>query len=60
MRLISSSRLLGSELSPAKAAKNSPVKPTEPTVIVALPVIFFAQPAKLRSDPSNSGSQKRR
>ena len=39
---------------------NSPVRPTEPTVIPTLPVSFLAQPAKLRSLPSNSGSQKRR
>ena len=39
---------------------NSPVKPTEPTVMVGRPVSFLAQPAKLRSLPSNSGSQNRR
>ncbi len=39
---------------------NSPVSPTEPTVMVGLPVSFLAQPAKFRSEPSNSGSQNRR
>lgn len=38
--------------------------PTDPTLIVATPVSFFAQPAKLSpASPStlgNSGSQKRR
>ena len=39
---------------------NSPESPTEPTVIVGLPVNLFAQPAKFRSEPSNSGCQNRR
>ena len=39
---------------------NSPLNPTELTVMVGRPVSFLAQPAKLRSEPSNSGSQNRR
>ena len=40
----------------------SSFSPTEPTVIVGKPEIFFVQPARLRSEPvsGNSGSQKRR
>ena len=49
-----------SELSPPMPATNSPVRPTDPTVIVGKPVSFFVQPAKFKSEPSNSGSQKRR
>jgi hypothetical protein len=50
----------GLEASPPYEAMNSPLRPTEPTVIEVLPVSFLAQPAKLRSEPSNSGSQNRR
>ncbi len=49
---------------PLKSLLPSPVKslskPTLPTVITGLFVNFLVQPAKLRSDPSNSGNQKRR
>ncbi len=48
------------EPSPLKEPMNSPDRPTEPTVMVGLPVSFFTQPAKLSAEPSNSGSQKRR
>ena len=51
---------VASELSPPKEAMNSPDRLTLPTVMPGLPVSFFVQPARLRSDPSNSGSQKRR
>ncbi len=46
-----------------KAPMNSPDRPTDPTVIVGLPVSFLAQPAKFKSELStsgNSGSQNRR
>ncbi len=43
--------------SPWKALSKSPSRPTEPTVMVVLPVSFLVQPARLRSEPSNSGSQ---
>lgn len=43
--------------SPAKPRRKSPSRPTEPTVMVVLPVSFFVQPARLRSEPSNSGIQ---
>ena len=42
----SSSKELGVEVSPWKAAKKSPESPIEPTVIVDLPVSFLAHPAK--------------
>lgn len=45
------------ELSPWKALKKSPSRPTEPTVTVGLPLIFFTHPARFRSESSNSGSQ---
>jgi len=38
----------------------SPDSATLPTVTVGLPVSFLVQPARFRSEPSNSGSQKRR
>ena len=42
-------------------SKNAEVdRPIFPTVIVWLWLIFFVQPARLRSEPSNSGTQKRR
>ncbi len=43
--------------SPAKARRKSPSRPTEPTVMVGLPVSFLVQPARFRSESSNSGSQ---
>ncbi len=35
--------------------KSPPFKPTDPTVIDGLPVSFLLQPARLSSEPSNSG-----
>jgi len=57
MRSRRSSMPLTGEPSPAKALMKSPSRPTEPTVMVGLPVSFFVQPARLRSEPSNSGTQ---
>ena len=59
-RAIRPSSEAGFDPAPPKAAMNSPSRPTEPTVMVGLPVSFLIQPAKFRSEPSNSGSQKRR
>ncbi len=45
-------------LSPPRCAEpNSVPRPTDPTPMAAFPESFFAQPARLRSEPSNSGSQ---
>jgi hypothetical protein len=40
--------------------RKSPDSPTLPTVTVGLPVSFLVQPARFKSEPSNSDSQKRR
>ena len=42
---------------PLKDSVRSEDNPTEPTVMVGSPVVFFAQPAALRSEPSNSAFQ---
>jgi hypothetical protein len=46
------------EDSPCNEPMNSPDSPTLSTV--GLPVSFLVQPARFRSEPSNSDSQKRR
>lgn len=40
--------------------QSAPFRPTEPTVMVGWPEIFLVQPARLRSEPANSGFQNRR
>src|SRR5664280_3915795 len=59
-RRSSSSKELGVEASPLKAARKSPESPIEPTVMVDLPVSFLTHPARFKSEPTNSGSPNRR
>ncbi len=48
---------VGLAVPPARLDMNSVSRPTEPTAMVGLPESSLTQPARVRSESGNSGSQ---